>query len=186
MPRPSKGAFEALRNAYQDRIDFDTPMPLTRGTGEALIADGKLTQSRVRCALAYHTDSPEYLLAVLEQDRRAGLDPAVTEPILDSERAYTKKRVITLFNRFKARIATLLQDIEALHQALGQARKTIRRQTYEMRVMQKNLNRAVSQRQQAEAALRKLTTPPKEKTPVVVRTKKRRTLSVPSTPRHSD
>jgi len=103
MPKPRKASFEAFESIYGDRLPLSAPEPLVQGIQDQLIAEGLLSKDRIKRALTYHCDSLLYLMAVLTQPYRYGLDgqqgPAVTE----AERAYSRERIIQKLAQEKKR-----------------------------------------------------------------------------------
>lgn len=89
-------AVQLLMDAYPEVFSRDNPKPLKIGIQEDLVADDKVSRTKIKRALASYVRSPQYLRSFEENAPRIGLDgqPAGTVSAEEAEHAKSKLKAL--------------------------------------------------------------------------------------------
>ncbi len=86
-------AVQLLMDAYPEVFSRDNPKPLKIGIQEDLVADDKVSRTKIKRALASYVRSPQYLKSFEENADRIGLDGKPAGKVSAEEAEHAKSKL---------------------------------------------------------------------------------------------
>ena len=97
-------AVQLLMDAYPNVFSRDNPKPLKIGIQEDLVADDKVSRTKIKRALASYVRSPQYLRSFAEDADRIGLDGEPAGKVTAEEADHARAKLKSMHEARKQRI----------------------------------------------------------------------------------